>query len=163
MVRRGLSGAVAVVMIMVMVMRAPVPAVAATMASRRIFDTMASGVMAVAVIVIMIPRMMPVMIRRWMLVIRAACFTHREPRSGQGMIGVIDARDACDRVEPGAFEGRGERRFELGPSVEHRRGEHVAGNPADRIKLTVHGCDVYSSRVEAPYTRHKRLCFVSCI
>ena len=56
------------------------------------------------------------------------------------MVGVIDAPDACDRVEPGACESRRERRFELGPGVEHRRREHVAGDPAEGIKLDVHGC-----------------------
>ena len=71
--------------------------------------------------------------------IPAARLSHREPRSGQCVIGVIDALDGGDRVERRALQSRDEGRLELGPRVEHRRREHVAGNPADRIELDVHG------------------------
>ena len=42
------------------------------------------------------------------LAVPAGCLVHREPRSGQCMIGVIDTLDGGDRVEPGAFKGRDE-------------------------------------------------------
>ena len=72
------------------------------------------------------------------LAIPPARLVYREPRSGQCMIGVIDALDGGDRVEPGTPEGRHERPLELGPGVEHRRREHVARNSADGIKLDMH-------------------------
>ena len=85
------------------------------------------------------------------LSVPAACLVHREPRAGEGMVGMVDALDGGDRVEPGALKGRGERRLQLRPSVEHRRREHVAGDPADGIELDVHGDIV--SRARGPHTR----------
>ena len=76
----------------------------------------------------------------------AARLVHCEPRSGQRMIGVVDAFDGGDGVEPGALQGRDERRLELGPGVEHRRGEHVAGDSSDGIELDVHGDIVSRAR-----------------
>ena len=52
---------------------------------------------------------------------------------------MVDALDGGDRVEPGALKGRDERRLQLRPGIEHRCREHVAGDPADGIKLDVHG------------------------
>ena len=86
----------------------------------------------------------------------AVCLVHREPRSGQGMIGMVDALDGGDRVEPGALKGRDERRLQLRPGIEHRCREHVAGDPADGIKLDVHGDIV--SRAHGPHTRRTLRC-----
>ena len=69
----------------------------------------------------------------------ATRLVHRKARAGQRIVGVVDALDGGDGVEPGALEGRDERRLELGPGVEHRRGEHVARDASDGIELDVHG------------------------
>ena len=69
----------------------------------------------------------------------ATRLVHREARAGQRIVGVVDALDGGDGVEPGARESRDERRLELGPGVEHRRREHVARDASDGIELDVHG------------------------
>ena len=65
----------------------------------------------------------------------ATRLAHRETRAGQRIVGVIDAFDGGDGVEPGAREGRDQRRLEPGPGVEHRRREHVARDASDGIEL----------------------------
>ena len=84
----------------------------------------------------------------------AARLSHREPRSGQCVVGVIDAFDGGDGVEPRALQGRDERRLQLGPGVEHRRREHVAGNASDRIELDMHGryCKSPTGTAHSEYT-----------
>ena len=71
--------------------------------------------------------------------ILSARLVHREARAGQRIVGVVDAFDGGDGVEPGPREGRDERRLEIGPGVEHRRREHVARDASDGIELDVHG------------------------
>ena len=116
-----------VFMIFVAVMGVRVPAVRSMLAS------------GCAVMVAMEGRRVVVVARRARVAVPAAHLVHREPRTGQCVVGMIDALDSRDGKEPGPLEGRDERRLELGPGVEHCRREHVAGNPTDRIKLDVHG------------------------
>ena len=118
----------AVAVAMVMAVKARAPAVTAAMAGRRIVAV----TIVIAVVVI-------ITIAHVATAVRATRFVHREPRSGKRMIGVIDALDGRDRIEPGPFEGRGERRLVLGPGVEHRCREHVSGDSTDGIELHVHG------------------------
>ena len=87
----------------------------------------------------MIPRVSLVPIPRLPDGVGPPRLVYRESRPGERVISVIDALDGRDRVEPGPFEGRVERRLEFGPGVKHRRREHVSGDSTDGIELHVHG------------------------
>ena len=70
---------------------------------------------------------------------------HREARSGERMVAMGIDLDANRLAEAGGADRGDEIDPMFGPRVEDRRDEHVAGDPAERIEVDMHGFEAATS------------------